>query len=71
MTRPARLSYTRPRSKAKRCWKCGKMTPLDKLYCQRNANDLFLVTEPAVCVECLQVIEAAQRVAAAEDTETS
>jgi hypothetical protein len=46
------------------------MTPLDKLYCQKSADDLFLVTEPAVCVECLQVIEAAQRVATAEETET-
>ena len=33
------------------CGKCRKMTK--NLYCPRR-GDIFLVTEPAICLECLQ-----------------
>ena len=71
MTRPTHPSHSRPQPKANRCGKCGKMTPLNKLCCQQNADGLFLVTEPAVCAECLQMMEEAQWLAAAKETETS
>ena len=51
---------TRPKPKTKRCGKCGKVTPLSKLYCQMNADGLWLVTEPPVCEACLAAMEAAQ-----------
>lgn len=46
------------------------MTPLDKLYCQKSAEGLFLITEPDVCVECLEAMKEAQWAATAEETDT-
>lgn len=66
MTRPL---HTRSRPKTERCGKCGRVTPLAKLYCQVNADGAFLVTEPSICIECHQALEAARWAAATEDSE--